>query len=75
MKKFALLATFAFACPSLAQPPVEKDHAEKMARGTDIFKKHIRTVLITHCLKCHGGAKPEGELDITDRDRHSRPCS
>ena len=54
---------------AVAQAPVEKDHAEKMARGTDIFKKHVRAVLINQCLKCHGGEKTEGELDLTDRDR------
>ena len=30
-----------------------------MARGTDIFKKHIRPVLINQCLKCHGGRRPK----------------
>lgn len=65
--------SFAVVCctlaPALAQQPVDKDHAEKMTRGTEIFKKHVRPVLINQCLKCHGGAKTEGELDITDRDR------
>ena len=67
------LSTFAFVCctlaPAVAQQPLDKDHAEKMTRGTDIFKKHVRSVLINQCLKCHGGGKTEGELDITDRDR------
>jgi hypothetical protein len=40
-----------------------------MARGLDIFKHHVRPVLIRQCLKCHGGAMTEGELDISDRDR------
>jgi mono/diheme cytochrome c family protein len=50
-------------------PPIDKDHAEKMARGLDIFKKHVRPVLVQQCLKCHGADVIEGELDITDRDR------
>ena len=50
-------------------PPLDKDHAEKMARGLDIFKKHVRPVLAQQCLKCHGGETTEGELDISDRDR------
>src|SRR5687767_7182124 len=29
------------AAPAHAQP-LEKDHAEKMARGTELFKKHVR---------------------------------
>lgn len=67
------LTSIAIVCctlaPAAAQQPVEKDHAEKMARGMDIFKKQVRPILIKQCLKCHGGGKIEGELDITDRDR------
>jgi len=69
MKHFSLATVLLFATFGAAQTPVEKDHAEKMAHGMDIFKKHVRPVLINQCLKCHGGAKTEGELDITDRDR------
>ena len=50
-------------------PAVDKDHAEKMARGLDLFKKHVRPTLVENCLKCHGGKTTEGELDISDRDR------
>src|SRR5215207_1114183 len=57
------------AGPAAAQAPVEKDHAAKMARGTDLFKNHVRPVLVARCLKCHDGDKTEGELDLTDRDR------
>jgi mono/diheme cytochrome c family protein len=49
--------------------PVEKDHAEKMARGLAIFKAHVRPALVKHCLKCHGGTTTESEFDLTDRDR------
>ncbi len=67
------LSSLAVVCCSIAaataQAPVDKDHAAKMARGAEIFKKSVRAVLIAQCLKCHGGAKTEGELDITDRDR------
>jgi mono/diheme cytochrome c family protein len=58
-----------FLAPAAAEVPVEKDHAEKMARGTELFKTHVRAVLDNHCLKCHGGEKTEGELDLTDRDK------
>jgi mono/diheme cytochrome c family protein len=50
-------------------PPLDKDHAEKMAKGLDIFKKHVRPVLVQQCLECHGGDQFEGELDLSDRDR------
>jgi mono/diheme cytochrome c family protein len=62
------LAILGFLSPAWAQP-LDMDHAEKMARGTDLFKKHVRPLFTQHCLKCHGDAKTEGELDLTDRDR------
>jgi hypothetical protein len=55
--------------PAAAQAPVEKHHAERMARGTAIFKQHVRPVLVGQCLKCHGGEKTEAELEVTDRDK------
>lgn len=67
--RHSLLFLFVAAVPLVAQPPVPKDHPEKMIRGTDTFKKHVRPVFITHCLKCHGGEKTEGELDIVERER------
>ncbi|HKB03175.1 MAG TPA: DUF1549 domain-containing protein [Gemmataceae bacterium] len=69
MKQFLLLILFCVVGPAAAQAPVEKDHAEKMARGTAIFKQHVRPVFITRCLKCHGGEKTEAELELTDRDK------
>src|SRR5262249_21794201 len=52
-----------------AQEPLDKDHAEKMARGLALFKKDVRSVLVAKCLKCHGGETIESEFDLTDRDR------
>ncbi len=50
------------------EKPVDPDHAAKMARGLDIFKQHVRPVLVQQCLKCHGGRDVhEGDLDIADR--------
>jgi mono/diheme cytochrome c family protein len=46
---------------------VERDHASKMAKGLEIFKKHIRPVLVEHCIKCHGGKKTESEFDLSER--------
>jgi hypothetical protein len=42
-------------------------HAEKMARGLDLFKVHVRPILLGRCLKCHGGETTEAEFDITTR--------
>src|SRR5438552_2137608 len=70
MKHFVLLVlVWGVAGPAAAQVPVEKDHAEKVARGTAIFKQHVRPVLVGQCLKCHGGEKTEAELEVTDRDK------
>ena len=49
-----------------AAPP-DRDHAAKMARGLELFKKHVRPVLIQSCLRCHGGKKTESEFDLVDR--------
>jgi len=50
-------------------PAVEKDHAAKMAQGLAVFKKHVRPVLLEHCVKCHGGQTVESEFDLTDREK------
>ena len=49
-------------------PEVSKDHAAKMAKGLDVFKKHVRPVLVQKCLKCHGGKYLESEFNLSDRD-------
>ena len=48
---------------------VDKDHAAKMAQGVAVFKKHVRPVLLMHCIKCHGGQTVESEFDLTDREK------
>jgi mono/diheme cytochrome c family protein len=60
-----LAATLTGGTP--AAEPLDKDHAEKMVRGLDIFKKSVREVLADKCVKCHGGKKTEGNLDLSDR--------
>jgi mono/diheme cytochrome c family protein len=49
-----------------APPPA--DHAEKLARGQELFSKHVRAILIDNCLKCHGGAKTQKGFDISTRE-------
>jgi hypothetical protein len=53
-----------------AQPSgtVDADHAAKMARGLEVFKNRIQPILVKSCVRCHGGKKTEGELDLTDRE-------
>ncbi len=48
--------------------PVDSDHAVKMAKGLDLFKKHVRPVLVQRCLKCHGGETIKSELNLSDRE-------
>ncbi len=73
MSALMLLATWTWTATSADSKPaapveIDKDHAAKMAKGLDIFKKQVRPVLTQHCLKCHGGKKTEGEFDLADRE-------
>ncbi len=65
----ATVAVLIAAAALTAQPPekLDAEHAAKMARGLELFKKEIRPALVANCLKCHGGKKTEGGLDLTDR--------
>src|SRR5690349_10662255 len=68
-----LSATCGFAWasePKADKPavPVSADHAQKMAAGLDLFKNHVRTLLVDHCLKCHGGKMTKGEFDLNTRE-------
>ncbi|HMF16650.1 MAG TPA: DUF1549 domain-containing protein, partial [Gemmataceae bacterium] len=49
-------------------PEIGKDHAIKMAKGLDVFKKHVRPVLVQNCLRCHGGKSIRSEFNLADRD-------
>jgi hypothetical protein len=47
---------------------VSKDHAAQMAKGLQLFKTHVRTVLVKKCLRCHGGKELESEFSLADRE-------
>jgi hypothetical protein len=49
-------------------PPLDPEHAAKMARGLEVFRKHVRPVLVQRCLRCHGGEQVKSELNLSDRD-------
>src|SRR5436189_2504792 len=51
-----------------AAEPVTPDHAEKMARGQDLFRKQLRPLLLERCVKCHGGEKVRSGFDLTSRE-------
>ncbi len=74
-----LLPTLGFAClltiSVTAGQPMKKpldavgaDHAEKMIKGLDVFKKHVRPLIEAKCLRCHGGKKIEADFDLSDRE-------
>lgn len=49
-------------------PEVSADHAAKMAKGMEVFKKHVKAILVENCLRCHGGKRVESEFDLSDRE-------
>jgi mono/diheme cytochrome c family protein len=53
------------AAPAADVPP---DHAAKMARGLEMFRKEVRSLLVENCLECHGGAKLKGNFDLSTRE-------
>ncbi|HWB02248.1 MAG TPA: PSD1 and planctomycete cytochrome C domain-containing protein [Verrucomicrobiales bacterium] len=58
--------TFLLATASLkAQLPA--DHAERMAKGLDMFKE-VSGLLKEHCVKCHGGEKTRADFDLATRE-------
>ena len=50
-----------------AAPKISEKHAADMAKGLAVFKSDVRSVLKQNCVKCHGGDKPRGELELTTR--------
>src|SRR3954469_3350044 len=47
---------------------ISPDRARQMVVGLDLFKKSVGPLLAEHCIKCHGGEKTKGELDLTTRE-------
>ncbi|HWG44307.1 MAG TPA: PSD1 and planctomycete cytochrome C domain-containing protein [Gemmataceae bacterium] len=65
----ALLALLAVGQLAAAPPPkVPADHVAQMTRGRQVFTTHVRSVLMDRCVKCHGGEKTRGGLDLTSRE-------
>ncbi len=51
-----------------AAAPVPSNHAAQMTRGRELFAAHVRAILLDRCVKCHGGEKTRGGLDLTSRE-------
>ncbi|MEO6740431.1 MAG: c-type cytochrome domain-containing protein, partial [Chthoniobacteraceae bacterium] len=48
--------------------PLPPDHAERMTKGLEIFRNDVAPLLKEHCVKCHGGEKTKGDLDLVTRE-------
>jgi mono/diheme cytochrome c family protein len=64
-----LCCGLALVAALVAQPkePIDPDHAAKMTRGLEIFKQHVKPLLVKNCLRCHGGQTVESGFDLSDR--------
>ena len=51
----------------MAAPKVSEKHAAQMVKGLALFKSDVRVLLKQHCVKCHGGDKIRGDLDLSTR--------
>ena len=67
MHRFLFLAFVFYSVVGFAAPPVSEKHASDMAKGLALFKSDVRGLLNQHCLKCHGGDKVRGDLDLSTR--------
>ncbi len=62
------LALLYGAAAGQAPEKIPADHAARMAKGQELFRKHVRQILLDRCVKCHGGEKTRADLDLTTRE-------
>jgi mono/diheme cytochrome c family protein len=55
-------------CLLAAAPRPTAADGPTSAEGAKYFETHVRPVLQTHCVSCHGGEKVRGGLSLTSRD-------
>ena len=67
LMRFVLFVLLGWSASLLAAPKVSEKHAAQMAKGLALFKSDVRALLKQHCVKCHGGDKIRGDLDLTTR--------
>src|SRR5271168_1642580 len=72
MRRWLLLAPIsllAIGLPLCASPQqVPADHAERLVKGTDLFRKEVRAILTDKCLACHGGEMTRSDFDMSSRE-------
>ncbi len=66
--RFALLLPALALANAATAANVPADHAEKMARGLEMFRHDVGPLLREHCVKCHGGEKTKGDFDLATRE-------
>ena len=59
--------------PQQAEEPaapmaVSPEHAEEMAESLELFRNHVREILVDNCVHCHAGPEAEAELDLSTRE-------
>lgn len=64
----SLIACIFVPLAAHAQQAVPPDHAERMRKGLEMFRKDVAGILKEHCLKCHGGEKTKGDFDLVTRE-------
>ena len=67
MHRAAFLCFGFAAITGFSAPQVSEKHANDMAKGLALFKSDVRVVLKQNCVKCHGGDKVRGDLDLSTR--------
>ncbi|MEZ5940069.1 MAG: DUF1553 domain-containing protein [Planctomycetaceae bacterium] len=65
MNKFGVVCLAFVAAFTVAPQNVQAESTELNAQQVELFEIHVRPVLVTHCIKCHGDAKQEGALRLT----------
>jgi mono/diheme cytochrome c family protein len=62
-----LAASFLVPANTFAEVIDSAKHSEEMTKGLEVFKKHVRQILVEKCADCHGVKKVKGKLDLTRR--------
>ena len=69
MTRPLILATGIVAlASSLHAATLPADHAERMTKGLEMFRRNVAPLLKEHCVKCHGGEKTKADFDLVTRE-------
>ena len=55
--------------PVAEAEPLDPEHAKKAAESLALFKKHVKPILVQHCLDCHGGKSTKADFDLSTREK------